>query len=358
MAELEDIKFEDIPRNLQWRDVFDTIDENFHKVSGYFKTIGSKIRIDTFTALEGQDTFVLSTEYTTRNNSIEVYRNGVRQFLNTGFKEASNKSFSLTSPCRRGEIVIAIYVVYYVNTDNRDLTQVLLDEFDAAKNGMDGVEYGSLSDAIRNQILYFANQQAADLQKQMDELIESQNANDQSQEKNNADQAANNLAAQGLQFKVLVEGEYDPDTLMPTIEGKVGLFYLSPYGEADANGNDLYAEWLWIEEQGKFERVGNTSISSEPLTTDEIDQVINGQELVSKNLFNGTNLSYYDKRLKQRTDASIKTAVSEIKVGGVFMFQIEDGDLYALYDDQTDPPEFELDGSGDLYALFDDAATV
>lgn len=127
-----------------------------------------------------------------------------------------------------------------------------------------------------------------------------QEANNLAQAKNNADQANNNAAAMGLQFQILQEGEYDPETLTPTIEGAAGKFYLVPYGKGE--GSDLYAEWIWVDQESRFERVGNTSMSAEPITTDQIDQIVSGFSVTSENLLNGTGLSYYNTALKAVND--------------------------------------------------------
>lgn len=48
--------------------------------------------------------------------------------------------------------------------------------------------------------------------------------------------------------------------------------------------------------------------------------------------------------------------VSNSGLAGAFLFQIENGDLYVLYEEGTTPPSYEIDDKGDLYAIFDDGA--
>lgn len=133
------------------------------------------------------------------------------------------------------------------------------------------------------------------------------------QAKNNADQAANNQAATGLQFQILEPEEYDPETLVPTLDGTSGKFYLAPYAEQE--GSDLYAEWIWVDENGSFERVGNTAVTIEPITTEQIDSIVDeAAQLQNENVLTGTGLSYYDTKTKAREDAkeaAIKSWVTD-----------------------------------------------
>lgn len=59
----------------------------------------------------------------------------------------------------------------------------------------------------------------------------------------------------GLSFKILVEGEYDVETLVPTLEGNSGYIYLVPI---DGGGNDAYKEYIYIE--NNFECIGTTQV--------------------------------------------------------------------------------------------------
>lgn len=143
------------------------------------------------------------------------------------------------------------------------------------------------------------------------------------QVKNNADQAANNAAAQGL-IAVIVD-DYDPDTLKPNGEGQNGKMYLVPMPEANAmaeaipvsfaltpNGDgeytarqvdaraaaagDVYVEWLWINNQ--FERIGLSTATLDPITTDIIDAMVAGKNPQGKQVLTTTGLSYLWAKLK------------------------------------------------------------
>ena len=144
------------------------------------------------------------------------------------------------------------------------------------------------------------------------------------QVKNNADQAANNAAAQGL-IAVIVE-DYDPKTLKPNGAGQNGKMYLVPMPEANAmadaipvsfaltptgNGDyvaqrvdsrevgaagDVYVEWLWVN--GQFERIGLSTATLDPITTDIIDAVVAGKNPQGKQVLTTTGLSYLWTQLK------------------------------------------------------------
>ena len=128
------------------------------------------------------------------------------------------------------------------------------------------------------------------------------------QVKNNSDQAANNAAAQGLQVVKLNQGQYDPSTLMPTVQGEVGKLYFvpSPSQAMSAlaalvdvpagDGQDDYLEWMSID--GKWERVGMSNATLVSLTTDEIDRIAAGEQIASESVLGGTGLTYLWAKLK------------------------------------------------------------
>lgn len=128
------------------------------------------------------------------------------------------------------------------------------------------------------------------------------------QVKNNADQAANNAAAQGLQVVKLNEGQFDPDTLMPTVSGEVGKLYFVPIPSQAmsalaalvdvpaGDGQDNYLEWMSID--GKWERVGMSNATLVGLTTDEIDRIAAGEQVTSESVLGGTGLTYLWTKLK------------------------------------------------------------
>ena len=151
---------------------------------------------------------------------------------------------------------------------------------------------------------------------------EAQDANDAAQAKNNADQAANNAAAQGLVAVILASGEYDPETLEPTVEGAVGKMYLVPMPQAqavaaaipvkfsltsqedgsfvatqsEAADGDTYVEWLWIN--SAWERIGLSTATIDPITTDQVDAVAADSAPQGKQVLNLTGLSYLWAKVK------------------------------------------------------------
>lgn len=121
-----------------------------------------------------------------------------------------------------------------------------------------------------------------------------QASNDAAQAKNNADQQLNNQAAQGLQVVILADGQYDPETREPTVEGAVGKLYFVPTGEADEE--DAYVEWMWVS--GAWERVGMSNATIEAISTDQVDSVVADASPQGEQVLNLTGLSYLWSKLK------------------------------------------------------------
>lgn len=123
------------------------------------------------------------------------------------------------------------------------------------------------------------------------------------QAKNNADQAANNAAAQGLQVVILTDGQFDADSGEPIIEGEAGKLYFvpeqaSPIGAhaATVDAGDNYVEWMWIN--NTWERVGMSEATIVPISTDEIDAVVESGSGTGEQVLNLTGLSYYWTKVK------------------------------------------------------------
>lgn len=138
-----------------------------------------------------------------------------------------------------------------------------------------------------------AEQERADAQ---DDRDERQDANDADQARNNAQQAANNSAALGLTFVILSEGQYDADTLEPTVEGETGKMYLVP--DPKGGEDDVYSEWIWIPGTDSFEHMGSTSTNFDPMTTADVDAVTSDQSPSGDRTMNVTALSYLWTKLK------------------------------------------------------------
>lgn len=139
---------------------------------------------------------------------------------------------------------------------------------------------------------------------------ETKRAEDQT--KNNADQAANNAAAQGLQVVLLASGQYDEATRKPKITGEIGKLYFVP--SAQSSETDAYIEWMWIG--SAWERVGMSNATVVGLTTSEIDKAASGQSLTSESVLNGSGLSYLWTKIKAAFAAAIhKHSASDITSG-------------------------------------------
>ena len=120
------------------------------------------------------------------------------------------------------------------------------------------------------------------------------------QQKNNADQALNNEAMKKLSPVILNEGQYDPDTLAPMIEGEANRMYLVPMSKAVAatlgiseraveSGNS-YAEWMWISD--KWEMIGEATVKYKSISTDQIDSVFANESPTGDEALTLTGLSY------------------------------------------------------------------
>lgn len=115
-----------LDRNSDWKTIFDTLDNNFSKISEYLATLGNRVKIESFSAQANQTVFTLSDSYNTTKNCLAVYRNGSRQWLGQGFTETSETSFTLTEPCEEGDEIVAVYNRYYIVNDVFPLDQLIL----------------------------------------------------------------------------------------------------------------------------------------------------------------------------------------------------------------------------------------
>lgn len=315
MPNLSEYDFELIPRSKQWHNVFDTIDDNFKKLTFTFQNMGAKICVDTYYATQNQTLFILSGLYTTRRNSLAVYVNGVRQFITSGFREEAPNKFILTTPCEKDDKVIAVYLQYYIKDDIRDIDQVLLDELESAKAKDDGTQYGTLADAIRDRMTKSAEENRQIYEAQQQKNNEDQAKNNLDQSKNNADQAQNNQLALGLIWVDLTEDQLDPETRVPNIEGEFGRLYFAP--SASPYENDIAVEWMvkysaTAPNNKVWERVGTSEvIPPEPISTENIDQIFGGTDLSGTGVLNESGLSYYNKLVvKKISDATTELSTS------------------------------------------------
>lgn len=127
------------------------------------------------------------------------------------------------------------------------------------------------------------------------------------QAKNDADQALNNAAMSRLSPYICGPGEYDADTLVPTITGEANRTYYVP---AEQGPNNRYAEWMLIE--GAWELMGVSNIEISPVTTAQIDQVAADLAPTGEDVLNLTGLSYLWAKIKAafapKSHASTATA--------------------------------------------------
>ena len=109
---------EKLNRQQNWANIFDTIDQNFEKVSEFLETFGRNTRVEHFTAQQGQEVFILGGQYNPARNCLAVYVNNIRQWNNTGFVETTKDSFKLLTPANSGDRVTAVYTRYYTLMDD------------------------------------------------------------------------------------------------------------------------------------------------------------------------------------------------------------------------------------------------
>lgn len=133
------------------------------------------------------------------------------------------------------------------------------------------------------------------------ERAQAERARVQSQAKNDADQALNNEQVRKLTPVILAGGQYDPETLEPTIEGEPNRMYLVPmvapaaielYGltEREVQAGNSYAEWMWVG--GRWELMGQTEMQARPISTAQIDAVFAGGHPTGGEVLSLTGLDY------------------------------------------------------------------
>lgn len=107
---MSEIELNKINRNSKdWEEVFKCIDDNFKNLKDYCEKLGMQRYVDKFQSTKGQTEFLLSQSYSTRSNSLAVYRNGIRQWSPDDFIELSNNSFKFTEPCEAHEVIVVAY---------------------------------------------------------------------------------------------------------------------------------------------------------------------------------------------------------------------------------------------------------
>lgn len=120
--------------------------------------------------------------------------------------------------------------------------------------------------------------------------VTAESARVQAENKRQADFAEIVDTAQGFKTQILTAGQYDPDTLEPTIMGNPGIIYLVPVGE-EATEDNHYKEFLYLS--NAWEYIGTTNTTITPISTDTIDEIIAEQTKTGSETLNTTGLSYF-----------------------------------------------------------------
>ena len=104
-----------------WENVFSRIDENFVLLKEYVESLGTTIHKEVLSVTNNQKVFYLSHKYSTRTNSLAVYRNGVRQWSPEDYTESSDNSFTFDEPCSAKESVVVLYNELYDLADKTNI---------------------------------------------------------------------------------------------------------------------------------------------------------------------------------------------------------------------------------------------
>lgn len=99
------------------------------------------------------------------------------------------------------------------------------------------------------------------------------------------------LLSKGWLRHYCLEGEYDPDTLVPTVEDpNTATIYFVP--SDDPSDDNMWVEWIVGEDDSGWERLGTTESKINPVTTEQIDSVANGETLTGSEVVTLTGLAY------------------------------------------------------------------
>lgn len=131
------IELNKINRNSRdWEEVFKCIDDNFSNLKKYCEGLGTQRYVDRFQSTKGQTEFFLSQAYSTRTNSLAVYRNGIRQWSPDDFIELSNSSFKFTEPCEAHEVIVVAYTGISNEFDPSNIQGILSKQLDNMKDDL------------------------------------------------------------------------------------------------------------------------------------------------------------------------------------------------------------------------------
>ena len=113
-------------------------------------------------------------------------------------------------------------------------------------------------------------------------------------------------------IRLLTDGQYDPDTGVPTVEGETGVIYVTP--SPQPGDHNVKIEWLYLD--GEWEKVDSTNLTLNKVTTDDIDAVVGGDAPTDEDKYlNLTGLSNLWTKLtgwiRERATAFAATRLSQ-----------------------------------------------
>ena len=136
----------------RWRDVFDTIDENFDKIDEFLCDIATRIHVTHIIADAEQTDFTLDDAYMTDTNSLAVYKNGVRQFVHVDYEETDIRAFRMNEPCDAGDKLDCVYNEFYLPEDTSSIEVQIFNALQSLKESVYGEQFNTLDDAIQASI--------------------------------------------------------------------------------------------------------------------------------------------------------------------------------------------------------------
>ena len=161
-----------VPAQKRWKDIFNLLNENFDKIDQYLTDISTRVHVTHLVATSDQREFVLDEVYLTDSNSLAVYKNGVRQYLDVDYDEVNPQTFRMNDPCENGDKIDCVYNEFYLPTDTSSLEVQIFNVLSSLKKSIDGKEYGTLDEAISESVKH-ANDQITDLNHSL--IVEVQN---------------------------------------------------------------------------------------------------------------------------------------------------------------------------------------
>ena len=133
----------------RWRDVFDTIDENFDKIDEFLCDIATRIHVTHIIADTDQRDFTLDDVYMTDTNSLAIYKNGVRQFIHVDYEETDIREFRMNEPCEAGDKIDAVYNEFYLPDDTSSIEVQIFNALKSLKESVYGEQFDTLDEAIQ-----------------------------------------------------------------------------------------------------------------------------------------------------------------------------------------------------------------